>query len=44
MMGHSDGSTTSRYYLQANAQSLADELSRANDWAKMPGWDILGRE
>ena len=44
MMGHSDGSATSRYYLQTSTQSLTDELSRANDWAKMPGWDILGRE
>lgn len=45
MMGHSDGSTTSRYYLEMDEKALAEELARAFDWKSINvGWDILGHK
>ena len=32
MMGHSDGTTTGRYYLKADAKIIAEEMARAYDW------------
>ena len=32
MMGHSDGTTTGRYYLETDARLIAEELARACDW------------
>lgn len=32
MMGHSDGTTTGRYYLQTSAEAIAEEMARACDW------------
>lgn len=32
MMGHSDGTTTGRYYLKADAKIIAEEMARACDW------------
>lgn len=44
MMGHSDGSTTSRFYLQADAGTICEELARAHDWSGITlSWDKLGR-
>lgn len=44
MMGHSDGSTTGKYYLKTDADMLTEELARAYDWSQIPDpWDNLGR-
>lgn len=45
MMGHSDGSVTSRHYLVMDAGAIVEELCRAFDWSKIAlSWDKLGRD
>lgn len=45
MMGHSSGSTTSRFYLKADAELIVEEMARAYDWNKIQvSWDILGHK
>lgn len=35
MMGHSDGTTTGRYYLKADANIIVEEMARACDWGEL---------
>lgn len=35
MMGHSDGSTTGRFYLEADARTIIEEMARACDWGSL---------
>lgn len=35
MMGHSDGTTTGRYYLKADAKIIVEEMARAYDWGEL---------